>query len=139
MGQSQAQISGIEKQVQIRSQEIKKESITTTKHNRFFKNVIHTTYKRYCSNVNNSKSHFIQRETNYVRFLMGKNTTRIKSRKTRMKEMKHSPKLKDIFEYNVLKSEFTDQPNKTPEIAGSNITKDIQSNIANKEFKEAKK
>ena len=30
-----------------------------------------------------------------------------------MKELKKLPKLKDIFEYNVLKSEFTDQPNKT--------------------------
>ena len=56
----------------------------------------------------------------------------------RIKELKKSSKIKDIFEYNDLKSEFTGQPNINPDIAGSIITKAIKSKIARKDFKKAK-
>ena len=56
----------------------------------------------------------------------------------RIKEIKRSPKIKDIFEYNDLKTEMTNQPNPNKEIASSIINRAIKSNIARKELTEKK-
>ena len=56
----------------------------------------------------------------------------------RIKELKHSPKVKDIFEYNDLKSEMTSQPNPNKDIASSIINDAIKNKKARKEVKEIK-
>jgi hypothetical protein len=57
---------------------------------------------------------------------------------SRIKELKHSPKVKDIFEYNDLKSEMTSQPNLNKDIASSIINDAIKNKKARKEVKEIK-
>jgi hypothetical protein len=52
----------------------------------------------------------------------------------RLNEMKRSPKNKDIFEYNDLKTEITNQPNPNKMIASSIINRAIKSNIARQEL-----
>ena len=56
----------------------------------------------------------------------------------RIKELKHSPKVKDILEYNDLKSEMTSQPNPNKDIASSIINDAIKNKKARKEVKEIK-
>ncbi len=79
-----------------------------------------------------------------VDFLMGgtpqKTPQQLKTEKNvkRLKELKHDlSKPKQLFEYNDLKTELTQQPNPNKDIAGSMITKAIKSKIARKDFKEA--
>ena len=55
----------------------------------------------------------------------------------RIKEIKRSPKIKDIFEYNDLKTEITNQPNPNKEIASGILSSAIKSRKARKDFKEA--
>jgi hypothetical protein len=78
-----------------------------------------------------------------VDFLMGgtpqKTPQQLKTEKNvkRLKELKHDlSKPKQLFEYNALKTELTQQPNPNKDIAGSILTKAIKSKIARKEFKE---
>jgi hypothetical protein len=56
----------------------------------------------------------------------------------RIKELKHSPKVKDIFEYNDLKSEMTSQPNPNKNIAGSIIGAAIKRKAASQIVKNIK-
>jgi len=56
----------------------------------------------------------------------------------RIKELKHSPKVKDIFEYNDLKSEMTSQPNPNKTIAGSIIGAAIKRKSASQIVKNIK-
>jgi hypothetical protein len=56
----------------------------------------------------------------------------------RIKELKHSPKVKDILEYNDLKSEMTNQPNPNKNIAGSIIGAAIKRKTASQIVKNIK-
>jgi hypothetical protein len=63
---------------------------------------------------------------------------RVEKQINRLKEIKRSPKIKDIFESNDLKTEMTNQPNPNKAIASSIINRAIKSNIARKELTEKK-
>ena len=63
---------------------------------------------------------------------------RVEKQINRLKEIKRSPKIKDIFEYNDLKTEMTKQPNPNKAIASSIINRAIKSNIARKELTDKK-
>ena len=73
-------------------------------------------------------------------FLIGgtpqKTSQQLKTEKqiARIKELKHSPKIKDIFEYNDLKTEITNQPNPNKEIASGILSSAIKSRKARKEL-----
>jgi hypothetical protein len=57
----------------------------------------------------------------------------------RIKEIKRSPKIKDIFEYNDLKTEITNQPNPNKGIASGILSSAIKSRKARKELVDNKK
>jgi hypothetical protein len=57
---------------------------------------------------------------------------------SRIKELKHSPKVKDIFEYNDLKSEMTNQPNPNKNIAASILGAAIKRKTASQIVKNIK-
>ena len=77
-------------------------------------------------------------------FLIGgtpqKTSQQLKTEKqiARIKELKHSPKIKDIFEYNDLKTEITNQPNPNKEIASGILSSAIKSRKARKELVDKK-
>ena len=77
-------------------------------------------------------------------FLIGgtpqKTSQQLKTEKqiARIKELKHSPKIKDIFEYNDLKTEITNQPNPNKEIASGIIKRIAKSKVAQNKLVDTK-
>ena len=152
IGQMETQITGIENLVQKESKRLKKKAPQSTTD---FLNMSFSPPKRdIVEMMTPNKEPISTAITPYkgnkslLDFVVGGSPAKTKTAqdikeekmKVRLSDLKKKEKLnaKELFELNDLKSNYTNQPNPNPEIAGSMITKAIKNKIARKDFKNAK-